>query len=86
MKEFIVLFKHELKTLFPILTFNRNKKHDWFGTILSIVLTVFVLGVFIQLVYTIVNGYVDVKLNKLSNPLLRPSIFSFKISSFKTPP
>ena len=71
MKEFIVLFKHELKTLFPILTFNRNKKHDWFGTILSIVLTVFVLGVFIQLVYTIVNGYVDVKLNKLSNPNAR---------------
>ena len=71
MKEFIVLFKHELKTLFPILTFNRNKKHDWFGTILSIVLTVFVLGIFIQLVYTIVNGYVDVKLNKLSNPNAR---------------
>ena len=44
MREFVILFKHELKTLFPILSFGKKKKHDWFGAILSIALTVFVLG------------------------------------------
>ncbi len=71
MKEFAVLFKHELKMLFPILSYSKKKKFDWVGLLLSLALSVIILGVFIALISKIANGYVSVKVNKILNPKAR---------------
>ncbi len=65
MSNFLVLFKHELKMLFPILSIKEKKKHDILGTILSIILTLFIAAVVIILVSKIASGYIDVKIKKI---------------------
>lgn len=71
MSEFVVLFKHELKMMFPILSGGKKKKYDLFGMILSLLLTVAVVAMVIMLVSKIAMGYVEVKINKILNPTKR---------------
>lgn len=71
MREFLILFKHELKMLLPVLSFKKKKKYDFFGAILSLILIVGVAALFIGLVSQIAEGYVLVKVNKTSNPAQR---------------
>lgn len=68
MREFWVLFKHELKMLFPIFGYNRKRKHDIFGTILSLLLTLFVAVVFVLLLVNVASGYLTTKVDKVLNP------------------
>ena len=65
MSSFLVLFKHELKMLFPILSFNKRKKHDIVGTLFSVLLTLMLAGVVIVLISKIAGGYVGVKVDKI---------------------
>ena len=71
MREFIVLFKHELKMMFPILSYNKKKKYDLFGIVLSLLLTIAVATMVVMLVSKIAVGYVDVKIDKIINPTKR---------------
>ncbi|MBO5910289.1 MAG: hypothetical protein J6Q15_02145, partial [Clostridia bacterium] len=71
MREFLVLFKHELKMLFPVFSCHKKKKFDFIGSLLSLVLTAFIRFVFIMLVAKIANGYVEVKFNKVLDPSKR---------------
>ncbi len=69
MKEFLVLFKYELKMQFPI---KRQKgKPDIIGSILSLLTTVLVAAVFVLLVSTIAENYVVIEANKVSAPIER---------------
>ncbi len=71
MKEFLILFKHELKMQFPLIGFKRNKKNDIFGMLLSAALIIGMASLFVMLVSTIAEGYVLVKINKILNPRQR---------------
>ena len=68
MKEFLVLFKHELKMLFPILSFNKKRKYDYLGLLLSLLLSAAIVVVLVMLVSKIAEGYITVKVNKILNP------------------
>ena len=71
MREFWVLFKHELKMLFPLFGYNKKRKHDIFGGILSLMLTVFVAVVFVLLLSNVANGYLNTRVDKILNPSAR---------------
>lgn len=69
MREFLILFKHEIKRQFPI---KRQKgKPDIMGRALSLFATLLVAAVFVMLVSTIVQNYVLVEINKVPAPLQR---------------
>ena len=69
MREFLILFKHEMKMQFPL---KRQKgKIDIVGTALSLFATVLVAVVFVMLVSTVVQNYVLVEINKVPAPLQR---------------
>ena len=69
MREFLILFKHEMKMQFPLKP--QKGKLDIIGTALSLLTTVLVAVVFIMLVSTVVQNYVLVEINKVSAPLQR---------------
>ncbi|MBQ2723728.1 MAG: hypothetical protein IJF72_03670 [Clostridia bacterium] len=71
MNEFLILFKHELKTQFPFAS--QKRKGDVVGTILSLLITLLILTTFFGLVYTIADTYVTVKVDKVSAPIERAS-------------
>ncbi len=73
MREFLILFKHEMKMQFP-LSFSskgRKQKPDIIGTLLSLLTTLLVVFVFIALVSVIVNNYVKVEIHRVPAPLER---------------
>ena len=69
MKEFLVLFKRELKMQFPFRS--RKGQHDVLGGLLTGLITLIISGVFIFLFTEIVKSYVAVKLNKVYEPAKR---------------
>lgn len=70
MNKFQTLFKHELKSQLPL--FNRNgRRRDLFGALLLALVIIFISAVFIMLLSAIVSSYVLVKVDKVSNPILR---------------
>ena len=71
MKEFLILFKHEIKMLFPILGVAKKKKRYFFGTLLSVLVTLLLVVVVVMLMSRIAEGYVGVKVNKILNPTQR---------------
>ncbi len=71
MREFMILFKHELKMLFPSIVVGKKKKYDIFGFVLSLLITLFIASVFIMLVARIAKGYVDVRVDKIIDPSKR---------------
>ena len=48
--------------------YNKKRKHDFFGGILSILLTVFVAVVFVMLLSSIASGYLSTSVNKIVSP------------------
>ena len=68
MREFWLLFKHELKMLFPLFGYNKKRKHDIFGGILSLALTAFVAIIFVVLLTSLARGYLEVRVDKVLNP------------------
>lgn len=69
MREFWILFKHELKMQFPLRS--QKGKFDFIGSLLSLLATVLVAAVFVLLVSTIAENYVAVEIDKVSAPLAR---------------
>lgn len=69
MKTFLILFKHERRSLFPSLSL--KKKPDIIGGILSLLVSALVIGIFLFMVSTIAKNYVAVRLNKVSDPIAR---------------
>ena len=61
MREFWILFKHEMKMQFPMKP--QKKKLDIGGTALAFLTTLLVAAVFIILVSTVVRNYVLVEIN-----------------------
>ena len=69
MRNFLILFKHEMKMQFP--RKSKKEKLDISGMALSLLATLLVAVVFIVLVSTIVQNYVLVEINKVPAPMQR---------------
>ncbi len=69
MKEFLTLFKYEMKTQFPL--FSNKGKVDLVGRILTILVSAVIIAVFVALIFNIAETYVTVKVNKVSAPIER---------------
>lgn len=59
MKQFLILFKHEFRMQFPE---KKKDRIDVIGAALSFLITILILGVFVYLLYTVVQNYVTIKL------------------------
>ena len=70
MEKFKILFKHELKMQFPWKP-QRGKRVDILGSLLSIVLILFIAFVFVTLLSTVASNYVLVQMNKIPDPIGR---------------
>ena len=69
MREFLILFKHEMKMLFPM---KRQKgKIDILGSLLSMLTTLLVAVAFIWLVSSVVKNYILVEIHRVPAPLER---------------
>ncbi len=66
---FSIFFKYEFGKLFP--KKRAGGKGDIFGRILSALITLLVAAAFVFLLYTVAKGYVEIKVNKLSDPVAR---------------
>lgn len=66
---FSVLFRYEFKKLFP--KKRAGGKSDIFGRILSALITLLVAAAFVFLLYTVAKGYMEIKVNKQSDPMAR---------------
>lgn len=69
MSEFITLFKHELKLQLPFK--RKREKFDFVGQLTSILISLIIIAAFILLISTIVSNYVEIKVNKLPDPVGR---------------
>ncbi len=69
MKDFLILFKYELKLQFP----RRPKKErvDIVGNLMSILISLLVIAVFVMLFLTVAENYVVIRINKVSDPTAR---------------
>ena len=70
MNSFLILFKHELKTQFPLKP-QKGKRIDVFGTLLVVAMIALIAAVFIALLSNVVENYALVKVNKIADPLAR---------------
>ena len=70
MDKFLTLFKHELKAQMPLLP-RKGRRHDPIGALLVLLVVAFISFVFIALLSAVVSGYVLVKVDKVSDPILR---------------
>ena len=69
MSDFRSLFAYEFKLQFPHR--GKQEKPDIVGTILSLFLTLVIVGVFGFLVYAVAKNYVVIKINKIEDPIAR---------------
>lgn len=70
---FLTLCKYEFKKILP--THRKGKKRDFTGYIISLFITLAIAGVFVFLLNIIAENYVDVKINKVRDPLARSAEF-----------
>lgn len=70
MGKFGILFRHELKMQFPWKP-QRGKRVDILGSLLSVLMILFIAFVFVSLLSTVASNYVLVKLNKVYAPIER---------------
>lgn len=70
MNEFMILFKHELKTQFPLKP-QKGKRIDILGTLLSVLMVFLIAAVFVTLLASVVENYALVKINRVSDPIAR---------------
>ena len=66
MKNFRTLFKYERRMLFP-----RSKRIDILGGFTSLLFTLAIAGVFGLLIYAIADGYLDIKVDRVGDPVAR---------------
>lgn len=59
MRQFLILFKHEFRMQFPQ---KKSGRIDIIGMALSVLITMLILGVFVYLLATVVDNYIDIKL------------------------
>ncbi len=69
MSDFSILFKYEMDAMFPF----RKKKgnFDILGTLISILITLVIAAVVVFLLTTILDSYVTIKVDKISDPVGR---------------
>ena len=70
MGKFGVLFRHELKMQFPWKP-QRGRRVDVIGSLLSVLMVLFIAAVFVWLLSTVASNYVLVRLNKVYAPIER---------------
>ena len=68
MRNFRTLFKYERRMLFPG---SNSKRFDLLGALTSLIFTLVIAGVFGLLIYSIADGYLDVKVNRVLDPAAR---------------
>ena len=68
MRNFRTLFKYERRMLFPG---SQKKRIDILGFLTSIIFTLVIAGIFGILVYAVADGYLDIKIDKVSDPIAR---------------
>ena len=68
MRNFRTLFKYERRMLFPG---SHGKKFDFFGALTSLIFTLAIAGIFGLLVYAIADGYLEIKVDRVSDPTAR---------------
>ncbi len=68
MRNFRTLFKYERRMLFPG---SRGKRFDLLGAFTSLLFTLAIAGIFGLLVYSIADGYLEVKVNQVIDPMAR---------------
>ncbi len=66
---FSTLFRYELGKLFP--KKRGAGRADVFGRVLSVLITLLVAAAFVFLLYTVAKSYVEIKVNKQSDPVAR---------------
>ena len=66
MRNFRTLFKYERRMLFPGA---HGKRFDFFGALTSLIFTLAIAGIFGWLVYSIADGYLDVKADRVIDPI-----------------
>ncbi len=68
MKNFRTLFKYERRMLFPG---SHGKRFDFFGALTSLIFTLAIAAIFGVLVYAVAAGYLEIKVDKVSDPVAR---------------
>ncbi len=68
MRNFRTLFKYERRMLFPGL---QSKRIDILGILTSIIFTIAIAGIFGILIYAVADGYLDIKIDKATDPIAR---------------
>ena len=68
MRNFRTLFKYERRMLFPG---SHGKRFDLLGALTSLLFTLAIAGVFGLLIFAIADGYLDVKVDKVIDPMAR---------------
>ena len=72
MKTFRLLFKHERRSLFPS---TKNKKLDLIGGLLAAIVSLVVIAAFALMIYSVLESYVTIKVDKVSDPTARAHEF-----------
>ena len=70
MRNFWILFKHELKMQFPLKP-QKGKKIDFFGALLSAMMVFLISAALIMLLSSVASTYATVKVNRVFNPMMR---------------
>ena len=70
MNKFLTLFKHELKSQLPLLP-RKGRRYDLFGVLLMFLVVIIISAVFVVMLSAIVSSYVLVKVDKVTDPVLR---------------
>lgn len=68
MSSFLTLLKYELKMQF---SFKKKKNFDFVGQITSLLISLFIIVIFVFLITQVVTNYVDVRIDKLFDPISR---------------
>ena len=69
MKDFLILFKYELKLQFPRRP--KKEKPDIVGNLMSLIISLLVIAVFVMLFLTVAENYIVIRINKVSDPTAR---------------
>ena len=70
MDKFLILFKHELKSRLPLFK-RRESRRDVFGIAVLSLVVLMIAAVFAVLLSALVSSYVLVKIDKVSDPVMR---------------
>lgn len=69
MRDFLILFRFELREIFALR--ENRRKLDLLGSLVSLLITALVLATVGVVLFAVVDSFVTIKLNKVSNPMAR---------------